>query len=594
MTSHVSAGVYWKEIDLSNYIPALSTTQYGVVGTASKGPLNKRMLITTVEQLVLMFGYPGDSFPAIDAAMEYLANGTQLWFVRVCSEATPAIEATATATLLDNTSLPLTAKDPGTFYNGIEVLVSNGNAKNARYSTLGDGTATTTVVADLTGSNNFGPLVPGSVQILLNSVVVATDDGHGVLVEQGTTIFSAGTVNYDTGAVSVTWASAPTAGVSIDVNGMYYSTFNITFNKTISGTTYAIEAWKNLNLNPILANYYTKVLANSRIIALPTLSDFPKAGSYTFSAGTDGLTNITDSDYIGINLGTTVTGLQQLASPDTLDLNCFSIPGIYSEPVVQAALAVAEGRRDCIAIIDTPPNLPPQDVVDWVDGSGAYLGQNSINTSFAAVYYPWVQIYDSYNSVLRMVPPSGFVASAFALNDNVADIWYAPAGATRGKLLGVTGIERILEQGERDFLYQNRVNPVSDFIATGIMLWGQKTSQVASTSLDRVNARRTLNYIEKVLVTAMQPLVFEPNNKYTWNRAVALVQPYLDTLVNKGGLNAGKIVCDGTTNTPDIVDQNQMVANILLKLPKTAEEITLNFVLLSTGANINEYLGRQF
>lgn len=674
MASHVSAGVYWKEIDLSNYIPALSTTQFGVVGTASKGPINERTLISTVEQLVRAFGYPAASFPAIDAAVEYLKEGSQLWFVRVNSNTAPATVATSAVACLSGADVTITSKDKGSFYNSVAVTITNSGSKNAMDSKLGDGTATTftldmvvpyksttgatwangiatlnfaaahdipvgseitvsgaantnyngswivlaaptptSLTFSLAGTaigagavmtvasvnSQYGQVAIGTVQILLDGAVVASDAGNTsitdtTLTEIGTTTFTSGTINYKTGVVSLTFATAPVLNKVVAAVGSFYSTFNMSFDKTIGGSTYTMESFKNLSIVSNSKSYYKEILARSNLIQVPTFVDTPLAGIYGMGGGTDGLVGIADSDYIGINTGTVRTGLQLLGNPDEIDINCFAIPGITSANVVQAMLSIAETRRDCMAIIDPPQGLAPQDVVDWANGGNAYAALNAINSSYAAIYYPWVQIYDSYNSVNRTIAPSGWIAAAFARTDNVADIWYAPAGAARGKVLGATGVDRILALGERDFLYENRVNPISDFVATGILIWGQRTSQVAPTALDRVNARRTLNYLEKIIVTAAQPLVFEPNNKYTWNRLVAMVQPYLDTMVNKGALYEAKVVCDKNTNTPDVIDRNEMVANIFLKIVKTAEVITLNFVLLSTGANIDEYIGRQF
>lgn len=246
------------------------------------------------------------------------------------------------------------------------------------------------------------------------------------------------------------------------------------------------------------------------------------------------------------------------------------------------------------AQVDPPVGLSPMDVADWINGANTYSSYNSLNSSYLAAYYPWVKIYDSFNAQEVTIPPSGCVAAAFARNDRVADVFYAPAGGTRGKVLGAIGTERILSEGERSFLYQNRINPISDFVATGILIWGQKTTQVFSSSLDRIVARRTLNYLEKIIVTALQPLVFEPNNQYTWSRARSLVQPILNSYVKKGGLYMGEFVCNENTNTPEVVNRNEMVCNCFLQLPKTAEVITVNFILLPYGANISEYIGRQF
>lgn len=674
MTNHVSAGVYWKEIDLSNYAPALSTTQFGAVGTASKGPINVRTQITTTEQLITTFGYPADNFPGIDAAIEYLKEGGNLFYVRPQSAANPATLASTLMACLSGSAVTVNSKDEGTFYNSVNAVVKHTNPRNAADSELADGVLTsftldltkpylttssatwannlatftflkdhdipngteitvtgfavtayngtwvvnsvpttktltfslngTGIGAGTTGNvvsvnSQYGAVVVGSVLVHLDAVTCANDVGNDdindtALTEVGSTIFASGTVNYKTGTVSLTFATPPANNVKVSVTASYYSTFDIVFNKTVGGSTYAMETYKNMSMVKNARGYYADVLAKSRLVQVPTFLDTPLSGIYGFAGGTDGLSGILDSDYIGINLGTSRTGLQLLASPDEIDLNCIAVPDITSNSMTQALVSVGETRRDCMVLIDPPKNLAPLDVVDWADGANSYAAQNAIDSSYAAIYYPWVEVYDSYNSVKRLIAPSGFVAAAFARTDNKADIFYAPAGTQRGKVLGATAVERILGQQERDFLYENRVNPVSDFVATGILLWGQRTSQKAPTALDRISARRTLNYLEKVIVTAAQPLVFEPNNKYTWSRLTAAVQPLLDSMIQKGALAQGKIVCNEHTNTPDAIARNEMVANVFLEITHTAEVITLNFVLLSTGANVDEYIGRQF
>lgn len=585
MAAHLSPGVKWKEIDLSHYTPALSTTSVGIVGTATKGPVNKRQLIGNLEQLVQVFGYPSLPHYGLYAAKEYLREGNQLWFVRVESEESPAEPAEAAVTYTDGSSFSWESKDVGTYYNGMIIKVNHSNALNTTHAKTGaDGAAGafTFTLAD--------PVVPKSVKILVAGVVVAEDDGLGAIVGTGVT----GTVNYNTGAVSVTLAVEPTAVQTVKAVGMYYTTFNVEVYKVVGNKSYRVETFQNLSLNNLVENYYKNTLRYSATLATPELTAMPAVGSYVLAGGDDGMTGIMDGDYIGNLIGDTATGMQAFVNPDSIDINTVVCPGITTPPVTQALLTLAHTRRDCMVLPDPPSGLKVESVVDWINGAGEFASQNSINSSFAAVYYPWVKIYDEFNESEVLVPPSAFAIAAFARTDHQADIWYAPAGGQRGKVLGSIGVERTLNEGQRTILYINRVNPISDFIASGILIWGQKTAQVEASDVDRVAARRTLLYIEKVIVTALQPLVFEPNNKYTWARAEAIVQPFLDGYVAKGGLYYGKIVCNATTNPPEVIQRNEMVVNVFLKLPKSAEFITVNFILLATGANVEEYLGRQF
>lgn len=594
MAFSLSPGVRWKEIDLSYYVPALGTTAFGVVGTATKGPINERTLISSVDQLVRRFGYKSKDHPGLVAAEEYLREGNQLWFVRVDSAATPATVATASLPMIDGSSLTLNSKDKGTFYNNVEIVVDHSQPKNAQEQKLGS-TATGTGPYVMTFTLG-GPIVAKSLLVKLDptgtpSTVVQDTAGTGTLSGTGVS----GTINYLTGVVTLSFVADPGVSNVYLATALKYSTFNVIVNKTVGGKKYKFEEWRNLSLNSQLENYYASSLNSSSFITTPTLTVMPSSGTVTLTGGTDGLTGITDSDYIGQVLSASIrTGLQLFANSEQIDINTVAIPGITTDVVTQALLTLAETRRDCIALIDPPKSLSPELVVDWADGANSFDSHNAVNSTYAAIYYPWVSQYDQYNSETIYAPPSGYAAAAFARTDKLASIADAPAGATRGKVLGALGVEYSLEEGQRSFLYQNRINPVSDFIAIGIVLWGQKTSQVFSSSTDRVAARRLLNYIEKQIVTALQPVVFERINTRTYNKVISIVQPTLDGYVAREELRQGLVVCDDVINQPDTIAQNNLIVNVLLELPKYAEIITVNFVLLPTGARIEEYVGRQF
>ena len=134
------------------------------------------------------------------------------------------------------------------------------------------------------------------------------------------------------------------------------------------------------------------------------------------------------------------------------------------------------------------------------------------------------------------------------------------------------------------------VNPIVNFPGEGITVWGQKTTQRRNTALNRVNVRRMLNFAKKVIATSVRFLVFEPNDELTWRRFIHITNPVLESIKGRRGLYDFKVICDETTNPPELIDQNQMRGIILMKPTKTAETITIDFTLLSTGAQFNEFL----
>jgi phage tail sheath protein FI len=183
------------------------------------------------------------------------------------------------------------------------------------------------------------------------------------------------------------------------------------------------------------------------------------------------------------------------------------------------------------------------------------------------------------------------MARLAADTDQNDEVWFAFAGLLRGRLLGALDVEYSPVQGERDYMYSggNAVNPIVSFPVDGICLFGQRTLQRASTALDRINVRRMLLYARKVIASAVRYLVFEPNDLMTWIRFVDLVSPYLRSIKARRGLEDFRVVCDETTNTPDRINNNDMVGKLFLKPTKTAEMIELEFTLLPTGATFEEF-----
>jgi phage tail sheath protein FI len=176
------------------------------------------------------------------------------------------------------------------------------------------------------------------------------------------------------------------------------------------------------------------------------------------------------------------------------------------------------------------------------------------------------------------------MGGVLAFNDQVGAEWFAPAGLNRGGVPSVLRAERKLSQSDRDNLYIANVNPLATFPGEGVVVFGQKTLQKKSTALDRVNVRRLLIALKDYIGQVANNLVFEQNTNVTRNRFLSQVNPYLESVVQRQGLYAYKVVMDETNNTPDVIDRNQLVGQIYIQPTKTAEFIILNFNVLPTGA----------
>jgi uncharacterized protein len=219
--------------------------------------------------------------------------------------------------------------------------------------------------------------------------------------------------------------------------------------------------------------------------------------------------------------------------------------------------------------------LNPSNVVGYANG---------VNSSYAATYYPNVQV-TTETGRNQFVPPSVVIPGVYAANDNSSAPWFAPAGLVRGGIPGVIQAERKLTKTQRDTLYDANVNPIATFPGTGIAVFGQKTLQKKATALDRVNVRRLLIELKKFFGDQARNLVFEQNTIATRNRFLSAVNPYLESVVQRQGLYAFRVVMDDSNNTADVIDRNQLVGQVFIQPAKTAEFIVLDFTIEPTGAS---------
>lgn len=305
-------------------------------------------------------------------------------------------------------------------------------------------------------------------------------------------------------------------------------------------------------------------------------------GTYTFDGGDDGITDIKAGDY---------NRAADTLRADTIDLNLCAVPGVSDAEVISHMLALAEERGDFLYLVDPPKGLTRDGVIAWHNGGDTYQ-HSAFNSSYGALYYDWVTIYDSVNKVRVQVPPSVPVAASIAYSDRVSELWYAPAGLNRGLIRGVLESNTKLNKADVAALYEgdNNVNSIYDDPQVGLVIWGQKTLHRADTALNRVNVRRLLNYLKKVVVAACSYLVFEPNDRITWNSFEMKVSPVLETIKNNRGIYEYNIVKGETIVSDEDIDNYRMPCMIMIRPTKAAEEIPIYFTITSTGADFNEVL----
>lgn len=273
------------------------------------------------------------------------------------------------------------------------------------------------------------------------------------------------------------------------------------------------------------------------------------------------------------------TGINSFFNPEEIDINLLLAPGWSADPSISKAMvSLCETRGDAMAIIDTPFGLSVQEVSNY--------RRNILNlsTSYGAIYYPWIKITDAVNKKDIFVPPSGYVAAQYAYNDLVGDVYNAPAGRIRGNILEALTTERRLTLGDRDILYMNQINPLHNESGFGVYIKGQQTLQSFPTALDRVNVRRLLLKLRKVIATASKSFEFEPGDNITALRLKNMANTIMEDHLRKGAIWWYKIDVGPNVNTVFSRENNELHMEIQLVPVKTAEKIIETFTILPQSA----------
>ena len=338
-----------------------------------------------------------------------------------------------------------------------------------------------------------------------------------------------------------------------------------------------------------------------------TLNFTINVGSTPFVAGDEFtviLTEINLSNPLGANDAakrvSIVTALQAQINSNTeirseiYEYNLIVCPG-YSE-VVDELVALSNSINDeAFVIADTPVNKTPEQVAVWA------LTSERVSSMNVAYYYPW-GLASNLDGRNVCVAPSGIAARTYAYSDNQSYVWFAPAGVRRGTVTGVaqvghvtgtlgtptTFVETNLNQSQRDNLYEffKNINPITFFPGRGLLVWGQKTSYGAASSLDRVNVVRLVMYMKRQLRKGAFPFVFETNDKVTRDNIKAMADGFLNDILSKRGLYDFVTLCDETNNTPDRIDRNELYLDVAIKPVKAIEFIYIPIRVLSTGTQM--------
>lgn len=561
-----SAGIYINEVDQSFLSEGIISVGAALVAPAAKGPVESPTVVTSYNEYVAKFGELYESgtsqygFYGNAAAYHYFTNGgSSLLVTRVANgthaSATHDVSGSAGSTTSFTLNTIAQGADQNTGTAGATGLMADGSKNNIKYQ----------IKNSNTGSGTFTLVVRRGDD----------DDNEQIILEQYFNLtLDPFDDNYIGKRIGTQYTSVEGTGTDayIQVNGDYPNVSKYVYVTDINDTPNYADGLGNVRV----AAYTGSVPANTG------------TGSATpsFAGGSgDPLTtplfgkNIESNNIEGVPSGAYTQSFYVL-SDTKYQYTSLAAPGLnYTNHSTELDILLnnAKDRQDFLAIVD-------------LGGYSASITDvtteaQSINNSFAASYYPWLLSKSPSTGRSVWSPPSTFIPGVFAYNDKVGEPWFAPAGLNRGALPTVMGTQRSLTKGNRDTLYDAKVNPITAFPGAGVVVFGQKTLQGKASALDRINVRRLLITVKQFLDSQAGNIVFEQNTIATRNNFLAIVNPYLESVQQRQGLYAFKVVMDESINTPAVIDRNQLVGQFFLQPTRTAEFIILNFNIQPTGAS---------
>lgn len=526
----ISPGILTRENDLSFVQPAPVEVGAAFIGPTVKGTVLEPTIVTSYNDYVRKFGdvlvsqgSMVEYFTSIAVRSYFSQGGSTALISRVVS-GSHTTWTSATASI--GTSLKLATLGKGEIYN------SNltGSVDNFKWEVAGVNTNSQTFTVLIRRGDDTD-----RSKIVLESFTVSLDPTSDIYVEK---------------VIGNQFRKINTSdGTFIETVGDYPNISNFVYVSSVSGTTLP-----------------TAGTSGSFSTATGTVNT--SAGFFAAASG---------SQPQGIPTGSYLEAITLLSNEDEYQFNVVIAPGITNQQhsnVASSLVSLAESRQDCIAVVDAVRYGQPVATAATLTG---------LDSSYAAAYWPWLQVRSAASKNV-WVPASTVIPAIYALTDRIAGPWFAPAGLLRGGLPGVIQTERKLTAANRDSLYSVNINPIATLPGQGIVVLGQKTLQARASALDRVNVRRLLIELKKFVKDIANGLLFEQNTIATRNRFLAAVNPYLESLIQRQGLYAFRVVMDDTNNTADVIDRNQLVGQIYIQPTKTAEFIILDFTLEPTGA----------
>ena len=646
MAFQVSPGVLVQERDLTNIIPAVSTSIGAVAGSFAKGPVDEIVSISSEQELVDTFGKPDSStFEYFFTAANFLQYSNALRVVRATNTSLSNANSAGSSVLIKNTDDyqnnystgqgvvgTFAARTAGT--HGNNLLVSTCPSATAYESTtstsqqvnqadLAVGDTTVTMDTDATSYLNVGDII----QFSTSAEGTDFDDGdfYRLTAVAATSITlvqhprgSGGLKRavVDNSRIKRRWryydsvdrAPGTSAYVS-DRSGSGDEIHVVVVDEDggISGTPgRVLEAFSSMSKAADAKtpqgdnNYYPDVIYNKSqyIYWMDHNTSGTNWGNNASGTTFTAVDTPTLESLSGGSNGSTITDAQlktayeKFQDSETVDVGLIMAGPSGSTTHVDNLITIAEERKDAIVFASpqrsdvvniTNSNTQMQNVKDFFD---------SIRSSSYAVFDSgYKYAYDRYNDVYRFVPLNGDIAGLAARTDTVADPFFSPAGFNRGIIRGAVKLAFNPTKAQRDILYPARINPVATFPGQGTVLFGDKTGLSTPSAFDRINVRRLFILLEKAISTASKFQLFEFNDEFTRANFRNIVEPFLREIQGRRGITDFLVVCDETNNTGEVIDRNEFVAEIFIKPARSINFITLSFVATRTGVSFDEVAG---
>jgi len=590
----VSPGVEVKEIDLTNVIPAVSTSIGGYTGRFKWGPVGELITVSSENDLALLFGKPDETHAqSFLQAASFLKYGNTLKVSRAVSDGDTITRSAAVGIAADATAYAVNNRDD---YDTTTVAASNvaiARCRGARGNSLEVIVARNTDLDAQAGEDS--PSVSGA-RTLLKSNFDADP----------------GSVNTDDGGDEI-------HVLVIDKEGEFTGTKNEVLEK-YQGLSLCKDA---LNSDGS-SNYYYDVINNaSQFIFINKLGDDTSGlypGADDTVANINGDEEITTADDVDGKLdnnvfvatlesgadGTLVagsytaddTGLGLFSDSETVDVNLMFVDAGQLDDTAQVTvdkklMEIATKRKDVVAFVSAPVEATTGVQFDTSEAdklATVTTRKTALGTmdSYHFMDSTPLYVYNKYADNYVYIAASGHMAGLCANTDDVADAWFSPAGYNRGGLRSVTKLAFNPNQSARDTLYKANINPIVSFPGQGILLFGDKTGQSKASAFDRINVRRLFITLEKAIATASKFQLFELNDEFTRAQFRNLVEPFLRDVKGRRGITDFLVVCDETNNTGQVIDTNRFVADIYIKPARSINFITLNFVATRTGVDFSE------